>query len=179
MDPTFFNLSTEILIEILAYLPLRGIVACKLTCKKLHDVIADSSLLQYIIQTFLAGVHDPLLPGASTVERMSALKGLEAAWRDLDIRRRTSKISQGTAWPWLNYTVHDDYLLAVRGDSDHPDQPPGYSYVDLRERDGFTHPLWEKIDVPWSGQHCTFAFAANENDLAVVVTYVYDALGLS
>lgn len=179
MDPTFLNFSPEILIEILAYLPLRGIVACKLTCKKLHDVIADSSLLQYIIQTFLAGVHDPLLPGLSTVERMSALKDLEAAWRDLDIRRRTTQINRGTAWPWLNYTVHDDYLLAVRGDSDHPDQPPGYSYIDLCEQAEFTDPLWKKVDVPWSGQHCMFAFAANENDVAVVVTYVRDVHGLS
>ena len=174
MEPTFVHFSVEILIEILAHLPLRDIVACKSTCRKLHDVIADSSLLQYIIQTFLAGVHDPLLPGASIVERMSALKNLEATWRDLDVRRRTAQINRGTAWPWLNYTVHDDYLLAVRGDSDHPNQPPGYSYIDLRDQAAFTNPPWKKVDVPWSGQHCMFAFAANENDLAVVVTYVRD-----
>jgi hypothetical protein len=179
MDRTFLDFSAEILIEILAHLPLRDIVACKSTCRKLRDVIAHSSLLQYIIQTFLAGVHDSLLPGASIVERMSALKTLEANWRDLDVRRRTTQISRGTAWPWLNYTVHDDYLLAVRGDSDNPDQPPGYSYIDLREQAAFTHSLWEKVDVPWSGQHCMFAFAANENDLAVVVTYVRDVLALS
>jgi hypothetical protein len=179
MDPTFLNFSAEILIEILAYLPLRDIAACKLSCRKLHDVIANSSLLQYIIQTFLAGVHDPLLPGASIVERMGALKNLEATWRDLDVRRRAAQINRGTAWPWLNYTVHDDYLLAVRGDSDHPNQPPGYSYIDLREQAEFTHSLWKRVDVPWSGQNCMFAFAANENGLAVVVTYVHDVLGLS
>lgn len=179
MDHTFINFSAEVLIEILAHLPLRDIVACKSTCRKLHDVITHSSLLQYIIQSFLSGVHDPLLPGASIVERMSALRNLEATWRDLDVRRRTAQINRGNAWPWLNYTVHDDYLLAVRGDSDHPNQPPGYSYIDLREQAAFTQPLWEKVDVPWSDQHCMFAFAANENDLAVVVTYVRDVLGLS
>lgn len=179
MNPTFLNFSAEILIEILGHLPLRDIVACQSTCRKLHDVIADSSLLQYIIQTFLAGVHDPLVPGLTIVERMGALKSLEATWRDLDIRRRTARIKRGTAWPWLNYTVHDDYLLAVRGDSDHPNQPPGYSYIDLREQTALTDPLWKKVDVPWSGQNCMFAFAANENDLAVIVTYVRDVTSLS
>jgi hypothetical protein len=173
MNSPFLNLSAEVLIEILAHLPSRDIVACKLTCKQLHNVIAHSSRIQYIIQTFLAGVHDPLLPGAPVVERLSALKALEATWRDLDVRQRTSQITQGTAWPWLNYTVHDDYLLAVRADSDNPNQPPGYSYIDLRQQAASTDPLWNKVYVPWNGQHCMFAFAANENGLAVVVTWVY------
>ncbi len=100
MYPPFLNLSAEILIEILTHLPLRDIVACKLACRKLHDIIANSSLLQYIIQTFLAGVYDPLLPGASIVERMSALKSLEARWRDLDVRRRTGTIRSTTISFW-------------------------------------------------------------------------------
>ncbi len=179
MNPSFLNLSAEILIEILAHLPLRDIVACKLTCRKLHAVIADSLLLQYTIQTHRAGVHDPLLPGASIVERMSALKHLEATWRDLDVRRRTAQINRGIAWPWLNYTIHDDYLLAVRGDSDDLNQPPGYSYVDLRQQAALTHPLWKKVDVPWNGQRCMFAFAANENNLVAVITCVRHVLGTS
>ncbi|KAH9992595.1 hypothetical protein BJV77DRAFT_422419 [Russula vinacea] len=171
MDSPFLNFSTEVLVEILSHLPLRDVVACKLTCKKLNDVIAHSSFIQYIIQTHLAGVHDPLIPGATIVERLSALKTLEATWCDLDVRQRTAQITRGiTAWPWLNYTVHDDYLLAVRGNSDNPNQPPGYSYIDLRQETAFTDPLWRKVDVPWDGQHCMFAFAANENGLAVVVT---------
>lgn len=173
MDSPFLNFSAEVLIEILAHLPPRDIVACKLTCKKLHDVIADSSFIQYIIQTSLAGVHDPLRSGAPIVERLSALKALEATWRDLDVRQRTTQITRGAAWPWLNYTVHDDYLVAVRGDSDNPDQPPGYSYIDLRQQDASPEPLWSKVDVPWSSQHCMFAFSANENGLAVVVTCVH------
>ncbi len=173
MDPPFLTLSAEVLIEILGHLPLRDIVACKSTCRKLHDVIVRSSLLQYIIQTFLAGVRDPLLPGTLIIERSNALQAVEATWHDLDIRLRTAQITRGTAWPWLNYLVHDDYLLAVRGDSDDPNQPPGYSYIDLRQLSALTDPLWKKVDVPWRGQHCVFAFAANENDLAVVVTYVH------
>ena len=177
MEPPFLTFSTEILIEILAHLPLRDIVACRLTCRKLNDVITHSSLLQYIAQTFLAGVHDPLLPGASIVERSNALQGLEATWRDLDIRQRSGQITQGTAWPWLNYIVHDDYLLAVRGDSD--DQPPGYSYIDLRQPSALTDPLWGRVDVPWQGQHCMFAFAVNESDLAAVVTCVRPSVVVS
>jgi hypothetical protein len=173
MDSSFLNLSAEVLIEILVHLPARDIVACKLTSKKLHDVIAQSSLIQYNIQTFLAGVHDPLRPGAPIVERLSALKTLEATWRDLDVRQRTTQITRGNAWPWLNYTLHDDYLVAVRGDSDNPNQPPGYSYIDLRQQAAFLEPLWSNVDVPWNGQHCMFAFAANENGLAVVVTCVH------
>jgi len=170
MDPPFLTFSSEILIEILSHLPLRDVAACKLTCRKLYDIIAQSSFLQYIVQEFLAGAHDPLLPGAPIVERSSALHGLEAAWRDLSVHRRTAQINRGAAWPWLNYTVHDDYLIAVRGDSDDPTQPPGYSYVDLREGAAFSNPLWKRVDIPWHGRHCVFAFAANENDLAVVVT---------
>ena len=60
----------------------------------------------------------------------------------------------------------------MRGDSDNPNQPPGYSYIDLREQTAFADPFWKKVDVPWNGQHCMFAFAVNENDLAVVVTCV-------
>jgi hypothetical protein len=172
MDPPFLTFSAEILIEILAHLPLRDIVVCKLTCRKLHDIIAQSSFLQYIVQTFLAGVHDPLIPGASIVARSDALQGLEDAWRNLDIRQRTARITRGTAWPWLNYTIHDDYLLAVRGDSGDPGQPSGYSYIDLRQPSALIDPLWTKVDVHWDGQHCKFAFAANESDLAVVLTYV-------
>lgn len=177
MEPPFLTFSTEILIEILAHLPLRDIVACRLTCRKLNDVIIHSSLLQYIAQTFLSGVHDPLLPGPSIVERSDALQGLETTWRDLDIRQRTGQITRGTAWPWLNYIVHDDYLLAVRGDCD--DQPPGYSYIDLRQPSALTDPLWRSVDVPWQGQHCMFTFAANENDLAAVVTYVRPSVVVS
>jgi hypothetical protein len=173
MNSPLLNFSAEILIEILAHLPLRDIVACKLTCRKLYDVIAHSSFLQYIIETLLAGVHDPLIPGASIVERLSVLKAFEATWRDLDVRQRTAQITRGAAWPWLNYTVHDEYLLAVRGDSEDPNQPPGYSYIDLRQQAAFTHPVWRTVDVPWNGQHCMFAFAANENGLAVAVTCVY------
>lgn len=172
MDPPFLTFSAEVLIEILAHLPLRDIVACKLTCRKLCDVIARSSLLQYIIQSFLAGVYDPLLSGAPIVERLNALKGLEATWRDLDVRQRTTLITRGNAWPWLNYTVQDDYLLALRSDSDSLSQPPGYSYIDLRQPAALTDPVWRKVDVPWPGQHYIFSFAANENDLAVVVTCV-------
>jgi hypothetical protein len=172
MEPPFLTFSAEILIEILAHLPLRDIVACKLACRKLHDIIAHSSFLQYIVQTFLAGVHDPILPGASIIERSNALQGLEDAWRDLDLRQRSAQITRGTAWPWLNYTIHDDYLLAVRGDSGDPGQPPGYSYIDLRQPSALTDPLWTRVDVHWQGQHCKFAFAANESDLAVVITCV-------
>jgi hypothetical protein len=173
MDPPFLTFSAEILIEILAHLPLRDIVACQSTCKKLHDIIASSSLLQYIIQSFLAGVHDPLFPGVSIIERSDALRKLEITWRNLDIRHRTAQIPGATAWPWLNYIVHDDYLLAVRGDSLDSSQSSGYSYVDLRQPSAFIDPPWRNIDIPWHGQHCVFAFAADENDLAVVVTCVY------
>ncbi|KAH9953525.1 hypothetical protein BC827DRAFT_129803 [Russula dissimulans] len=174
MDPPFLTFSSEILIEILSHLPPRDVAACKLTCRKLRDIVAHSSLLQYIVQIFLAGVHDPLLSGAPIVERSNALHDLEVAWRDLSVHRRTAQINRGTAWPWLDYTIHDDYLIAVRGDSDEPSQPPGYSYIDLREDAAFTNPVWRRVDVPWRGQHCIFAFAANENDLAVVVTCARD-----
>ncbi|KAI9508224.1 hypothetical protein F5148DRAFT_1284310 [Russula earlei] len=159
MDPPFLAFSSEILIEILSHLPQRDIVACKLTCRKLNDVIAHSFLLQYIAQASLAGVHDSLLPGRSTIDRSNALQGLEDAWRDLSIRQRTAKVTR---------------VLALRGDSDDPRQPPGYSYIDLREPTAFTNTLWRKVDVPWRGRHCMFAFAANENDLAVVVTCARD-----
>jgi F-box domain len=172
MEPRFLTLSVEILVEILAILQPRDIIACKLTCRMLRDVIDHSSLIQYIVQAFLAGVHDPLIPGASIAERSTALQCLENAWHDLDVRKRTAHITHGTAWPWLNYIIHDDYLLAIRGDSDNPAQPPGYSYIDLRQSPSFTNLLWTRVDVAWHGQHCVFAFAAEENDLAVVVTYV-------
>jgi F-box domain len=172
MGPRFLTLSAEILVEILANLQLRDITACKLTCRTLRDVIVHSSLIQYIAQAFLAGVHDPLIPGASIAERSTALQDLEKAWHDLDVRNRTAHITRGTAWPWLNYIIHDDYLLAVRGDSDNPAQPPGYSYIDIRQSPPFTNLLWRRIDVAWHGQHCVFAFAAEENNLAVVVTCV-------
>jgi hypothetical protein len=178
MEPRFFTLSAEILVEILAHLQLQDIIACKLTCSMLRDVIAHSSLLQYNIQGFLAGVHDPMIPGASIADRSKALRCLENAWQDLDVRKWTARITRGTAWPWLNYATHDDYLLAIRGDSDNPAQAPGYSYIDLRQSPLFTDLRWRRVDVTWHGQHCVFAFAADENDLAVVVTCVHPSFVL-
>ena len=172
MEPRFLALSAEILVEILANLQLRDIVACKLTCRTLRDVIAHSSLIQYIVQAFLAGIHDNLIPGPSTAERSKALRCLENAWHDFDVRKRTAHITRGTAWPWLNYVIHDDHLLAVRGDNDNPAQPPGYSYIDLRLSPPLTDLLWKRVDVAWHSQRCVFAFAAEESDLSVVVTCV-------
>ncbi|KAI0305711.1 hypothetical protein B0F90DRAFT_1095783 [Multifurca ochricompacta] len=170
MDPPILKLSSEILIEILTYLPLRSIIACKLTCRKLC-IVSHSSLIEYIIQAFLAGVHDPFLAGASIAERSKALQSFEDAWRDLNVRQRHAHIAGGTAWPWLNYMTCDDYLLAVRNNSDDPAQPPGYSYVDLRQSPPFTDLYWTKVNVvAWQSYYCVFAFAPDENDLAVVVT---------
>ncbi|KAH9978622.1 hypothetical protein BGW80DRAFT_1280034 [Lactifluus volemus] len=159
MEPRFLGLSAEILVEILANLQLRDIVACKLTCRTLRDVIEHSSLIQYIIQAFLAGIHDNWILGASTAERSKALRCLENAWHDLDVRKRTAHITRGTAWPWLNYVIHDDHLLAIRGDNDNPAQPPGYSYIDLRLLPPLTDLLWRRVDVAWHDQRCIFAFA--------------------
>ncbi|KAI0266788.1 hypothetical protein BC834DRAFT_113298 [Gloeopeniophorella convolvens] len=170
MAPTVLALSTEILIEILILLPLRDVITCKLTCKRLHDVVAQSQQLQYVVQTMLAGAYDPLLPGPTIPERLEALHRLEDSWRDLNIQQRTARIAHGSAWPLLNYAIRDDYLLAVRTDSQVPNQPPGYSYIDLRQPLPYTDLPWTKIDAVWQDQHCVFAFAADEHDLAVVVT---------
>ena len=68
------HLSTEVLIEILGYLPGADMVSMQQTCRTIRDIIAGTAYLQYILRADINGVDDFLIPRLSYSERLELLR---------------------------------------------------------------------------------------------------------
>jgi len=80
---SLLDLSTEVLIEILAYLPARDMIAVQHTCRTIRDIVAGTAYLQYILHAEMNGVDDLLPPDFPYSERLELLRCHERSWRDL------------------------------------------------------------------------------------------------
>ncbi|KAI0262792.1 hypothetical protein BC834DRAFT_375000 [Gloeopeniophorella convolvens] len=159
------SLPTELVIRIISFLHCADdISACLRSCRKLRDVVTDSQLLQYLLRTTFAGVHDTLTSGLTIPERTKVLQRWEDAWRDPAIQTPAQCFFGPATVPALNYATHDDYLIALReGPS------PGYSFLDLRTSLPLQDALWTEVNVHTSAAGCTFTFAIEEHDLVIAI----------
>src|SRR6266581_944905 len=77
---TLLDLSTEVLIEILAYLPPADMISVQRTCRIIRDIIDGTAYLQYILRTQIKGIEDFLPHDFPYSERLALLLHHEQSW---------------------------------------------------------------------------------------------------
>ncbi|KAI0284893.1 hypothetical protein BC826DRAFT_130332 [Russula brevipes] len=168
------HLPDEVLVEILSYLCPRDIAACQRACRQLNDIVVCSQFLQYLIRVGRSGLHDPMLPGYTILQRVEALERWEVSWRNLEaqssyqVRRIVGcELAGGRC---SKYIIRDDFLIAMHDSMF--SLKPGYGYVDLRvsQPGGETDP-WTRIIIMdnWSRKAYRFQFLPEQN--LVVATF--------
>jgi hypothetical protein len=106
---TLLDISTELLIQILAYLPPIDLFSAQRTCRKLCDIVAGTTYLQYILRTQINGVNDFLPPHCPYPERLKLLRRHEKLWNGLQFNlfaEFTTSIPQPDC-----YTFRGGYLI--------------------------------------------------------------------
>lgn len=176
MSSSLTSLSPELIEEISLYLRARDISSLALSCRRFHDIVIGSVLLQYAYRTDLAGVYDPLrdLSRCSIVDRMESLRRWEASWNDLgrylSVSAPPRLVIPAERDLFGPFFLHDDYLFAVDWQG-HPTGAgqPALLYVDLRDALRAGKHSWRKIDYPKGSIAITQAFSIKEDDLVVSV----------
>jgi hypothetical protein len=82
---TLLDLSTEVLVEILAYLPAVRLFSVQRTCRTIRDIIAGTTYFQYTMRAFINGVDDFLPPDFPHSERLELLRRHEQSWNSLQL----------------------------------------------------------------------------------------------
>ena len=77
------DLSTEVLVEILAYLPAADLTAVQRTCRTIRDIVAGTAYLRYTLLAKINRVDDLLPPDFPHSERLELLRCHEQSLRDL------------------------------------------------------------------------------------------------
>jgi len=172
MSPHFLDLSTELVIEILAYGSLRDIRACAQSSRRLYDIISSSLYMRYLVRTKVAGVCDPFVPGLSISiqERISALERWERAWHGLDLRQPVLQcvVPGEISVSILRYEIHDGYLIGTR-QFPTDDRPLGYNYIDLHDAVKHGYVSWTNVDLDPSLSVFSYCFDVEEHNLAVLL----------
>ena len=133
-----FILSTELLIHVFAYLPVTDLFSVQSTCRRIYDIVAETSYLQYILHSHLNGVDDYLPPNCPFPVRLELLRQHEKAWNDLQFNLHSEFSTNG------NYTnmIQDGYLIS-RSNTDLTQ----YRYVDLFSLPPNEEPRWVHISL--------------------------------
>ncbi|KAI0298784.1 hypothetical protein B0F90DRAFT_673125 [Multifurca ochricompacta] len=180
--PPIFNLSNELLLEIISNLCAEDISTCRRTCRKLNALIVDSQFIQYILRTAQSGVSDPLEPGLSLPERLDALQRWETAWAEMDLREPTTRIDAPITSPNgrpVEFSFGRYFVIIREGYG----WPAGYSFLDMRAGSCLHAEAarWTTIDID-TPNVLVFAFAS-ELDLVVAISCVnrlrFSSLSLS
>jgi F-box domain len=131
MTTTLFDLPAEVIILTLRHLPLRELVACKRSCRRLYALIEHSQLLQYHFRAMCSGVEDLFVPGVSSSEFLKSLEDWETAWWKFDIGDRFARHRYHNVLWTVEHIVQNGYIAAMRlGDSSWH-TAPGWSYADI------------------------------------------------
>ncbi len=121
----FLNLSTELLIEILSYLPATDLLSVRRTCRTLRDVVASTSYFQYILRTHITGVDDFLPSDFPYPERLELLQRHEQSWNDLNLNLFTECVAEISFIDEFflqgGYLIHTHFMRLVLA----------YGYTDL------------------------------------------------
>jgi len=105
---TLLDLSTEVLIEILAYLPPADMISVQRTCRIIRDIIDGTAYLQYILRTQIKGIEDFLPHDFPYSERLALLLHHEQSWSSLQLNVFTKcDITE----PLGRFTLQGGYLI--------------------------------------------------------------------
>jgi len=171
MSPPLLSLPEEVRVEIFSYLRPWDIIACRRSCRLLNDTIIHSQLLLYLIRIGRLGLHNPLLPGYTTSQRIEALEKCEATWGDIYIGSShhvkhlfTCQFTRSRGYNPACW-IHNGFLIGIK----YSDKP-AYAYVDLRtfQKGGPKEPWTMITNDSWRGDDCHFVFSV-EQDLVLAV----------
>jgi hypothetical protein len=125
---SLLDLSTEVLIEILAYLPPADMISVRRTCRIIRDIVDGTAYLQYILRTQIKGIEDFLPHDFPYSDRLALLRRHEQSWSSLqfnlftrcDIADRLTLqggylINEPTHGKWIEYR-YTDLCTAVRNE---------------------------------------------------------------
>ena len=108
------DLSTEVLIEIFAYLPAADMITVQLTCRTIRDIVAGSAYLQYTLRAEINGVSDLLPPDVPYSERLELLRCHEKSWRHLQFNRFTESCHISGSPMQPSFALQVGYLIYFR-----------------------------------------------------------------
>jgi hypothetical protein len=161
------DLPAELLVKILAYLPVADLLSVWWTCHTFGDIIAGTTYLQYIIHAYTNGVEDSLPPDFPYSKRLELLRHREQSWSDPRFDLFTEYV---TNIPWTyRFSLQDGYLIYESlGTS-----PKQYGYTDLYSAARNEEVPWVHITIENSRFHrlCKITFAADHN-LAIASKFV-------
>jgi hypothetical protein len=168
---TFLCLATEVLIEILAYLPPADMVSVQHTCRTIREIVTGTAYLQYILHAKINRVDDLLPPDFPYPERLELLRCHEQSWRDLRFNLFAEYVSISGVKNVDFLTLQDGYLIYQC--------LPGswrrslkYGYTDLCSSDRNKEFRWVhlKIRISQYSESKKIVFAV-DHDLLVAVRF--------
>lgn len=166
------DLSTEVLIDILSFLPAADLVSMRQTCHTLHDIVDGTAYLQYILRTDIMGVDDLLPPCFPISDRLQLLRRHEQSRNALQFNLFTKCLVHPPAY-MKQCVLQGGYLIY-----DHltADGMPQYGYTDLCAATRNEELRWVYIRVDnsclLSTSRTRLIFAVDHN-LVVVMRFVF------
>ncbi|KAI0937664.1 hypothetical protein AcV7_003637 [Taiwanofungus camphoratus] len=181
---SLLSLPPELIVRILACLTLSDLVSCRRACKCLNAIIKTTTLLQYLIETQVAGVEDNPASSLALVDRLRLLRARETAWHHLQSSRTTPievkhfpssiydltggvfLLGESLRWTFGAWRSTDSLrfvrLPAVADSAD--------SHSNVSRQDS----PWSRIEL--KGNIMDVGLAVQEHDLIAVVTFTYPPL---
>ena len=166
---SLLDLSTEVLVEILAYLPPVDIIAVQRTCHTIRDIVAGTAYLQYTLHAKINGVDDLLPPDFPYSERLERLRCHEQSWRDLQFHRFTECHDIPGVPDLAVFTLQDSFLIYERSLGRGRLQ---YGYTDLCSADRNKELRWVHLTMGESQySNLPMIVFAVDHDLAMAVRF--------
>src|SRR6266851_5239617 len=162
---TLLALSTEVLVEILAYFQAADMITMQRACRTIRDIIAGTAYLQYLLRAGMNGVEDLLPPNFAHSERLELLRRHEESW----CRSRLNVFTERQRVPLLD---HADFFILQGGYLIYECLTESrYGYTDLCSAARNEELRW--VHVTLSKSHYTFFLAgvfAVDHDLVTIFT---------
>jgi len=169
---SLLDLSTEVLIEILAYLPAADMIAVQRTCHTIRDIVAGTAYLQYALHAKINGVDDMLPPDFSYSERLELLRCHKQSWHDLQFHRFAECHRDDTSGvpDQAIFTLQDSYLI-YECFSDWVGRRR-YGYTDLCSADRSNELRWVHLTMVKSQYSASIRIVfAVDHDLVIAVRF--------
>ncbi|KZV71580.1 hypothetical protein PENSPDRAFT_650589 [Peniophora sp. CONT] len=182
------DLSPELVDAILLFIPPRQLLDIRLCSRWFDGFITRSSLAQYRVECWAAGVYDDLRPGLSYPERLEVLRNREEAWHTLDIRKRydipvpflTSRTFDFTEGVYALTDTHSGQAgMQAQGQQQQQQQqqqqalPEGYATLRLPTMESEESEMeagqgWKRVALP--DNFVEYALSVHEHDLVAALT---------
>ena len=165
------DLSTEVLIDILSFLPATNLFSVRRTCRTICDIVNGTARLQYILRTHAMGVEDLLPPDFPYSNRFKLLRRHEQSLNALRFNFFT-KGSMSHPGSVNQYILQGGYLIY---DYHMAHRMPEYLYTDVYAATRDEELRWVHIRVdngcPLSASRTWLTFAVDHN-LVVVMRFI-------